>query len=34
MKQLNQGLAKAIAKDYFFKAGLCFLANADLTGCK
>lgn len=34
MKQLNQGLAKALAKDYFFKSGLCFLANSDLTGCR
>lgn len=34
MKQLNQGLAKALAKDYFFKSGLCFLANTDLTGCR
>ena len=33
-KQLNQGLAKALAKDYFFKCGLCFLANEDLIGCK
>lgn len=33
-KQLSQNLAKGLAKDYFFKAGLCYLANQDLTGLK
>lgn len=33
-KQLSQGLAKAMAKDYFFKSALCYFANEDLTGCK
>jgi hypothetical protein len=23
-----------MAKDYFFKSALCYLANEDLTGCK
>jgi len=31
---LASGLAKGLAKDYFFKAGLCYLANQDLTGLK
>lgn len=34
MKQLSQALAKSLAKDYFFKAVLCYLANQDLVGCK
>ena len=25
---------KSTAKDYFFKAALCFLANKDVVGCK
>lgn len=33
-KQLSQGLAKAMAKDYFFKSALCYFANEDLVGCK
>ena len=31
---MSANLAKGLAKDYFFKAGLCFLANEDLTGLR
>ena len=34
LKSLSSGLSKGMAKDYFFKAGLCYLANLDLIGCK
>jgi len=33
-KALTSGLSKGMAKDYFFKAGLCYLANQDLVGCR
>jgi alpha-soluble NSF attachment protein len=32
-KYLTQTV-KSSAKDFFFKAGLCYLANADLVGAK
>ena len=31
---LSDNLVKSQAKDYFFKSGLCFLANDDLLGAK
>jgi len=34
MKQLQQSLAKGLAKDYFFKCGLCYLANQDMVGVR
>lgn len=33
-KQLSQGMVKGMAKDFFFKSSLCYLANEDLIGCK
>ena len=33
-KYLQQALVKSSARDYFFKASLCFLVNDDLQGAK
>ena len=33
-KFLSQSLVRSSARDYFFKACLCFLANDDLQGAK
>lgn len=33
-KYLSQGAIRGMAKDYFLKAGLCYLANEDLIGLK
>ena len=33
MKALTANLSKGMAKEYFFKAALCYLANHDLIGC-
>ena len=33
-KYLSTGTLKTCARDYFFKAGLCFLANEDKTGAR
>lgn len=33
-KYLSQSLVRSSARDYFFKACLCFLANDDLQGAK
>ena len=33
-KYLQQSLVKSSARDYFFKASLCFLVNDDLQGAK
>lgn len=33
-KYLTQSLVRSSARDYFFKAVLCFLANDDLQGAK
>jgi len=33
-KYLSQPLVKSSARDYFFKACLCFLANEDMPGAK
>ena len=33
-KYLKTPLIKTNAKDLFFKAGLCYLANEDLVGAK
>ena len=34
-KKLQQGIgASSLAKDYFLKAGCCYLANHDLIGSK
>ena len=33
-KYLSQGGIRTMAKDFFLKSGLCYLANQDLIGCK
>ena len=33
-KFLQQALVKSSARDYFFKASLCFLVNEDVQGAK
>lgn len=33
-KYLQQALVKSSARDFFFKASLCFLVNDDLQGAK
>lgn len=33
-KYLGQSLVKSSARDLFFRASLCFLANEDLAGAK